>query len=165
MLIAKSRIVDLALIAVMLMGIVGTATAQSGDYVKTFDLPTKPTTDGAYKGVDPSGAKVVFWHPHQQAREAAIKAAADKFNAGNPWHITIQPVYKGDYPVIFQAMLAALQTKDLPNLTVAYQNEAGTYQNINALVDINDFFNDPVYSLGKSVTDDFFQGYLKQDVN
>src|SRR5579859_3775706 len=166
MLLAKGRLVALVLVAALLLSITGTISAQStGAYVKTFDLPTKPTTDGAYAGVDPTGATVVFWHPHQGARLTAVTAAADAFNKGNPWKITIQPVYKGDYPVVFQAMLAALQTKDLPNLTVAYQNEAGQYENVNALVDINDFFNDKTYGLGDDATKDFFQGFLNSDVN
>src|SRR5438105_4751798 len=165
MLLAKGRIVALVLVAAMLMSITGAVSAQTGGYVKTFDLPTKPTTDGAYAGVDPSGATVTWWHPHQGARLTAVTAAADAFNKGNPWKITIKPVFKGDYPVVFQAMLGALQTKDLPNMTVAYQNEAGQYENVNALVDLNDFFNDKVYGLGSDATSDFFQGYLNQDVN
>jgi multiple sugar transport system substrate-binding protein len=108
---------------------------------------------------------VIWWHPHQRARGDAVKAAVAKFNQDNPWKIQVQEVFKGDYPVIFQAMLAALQTKEVPNLTVAYQNEAGTYQNADALVDLNDFFNDKVYGLGSDATNDFFQGYLAQDVN
>src|SRR5258708_29133076 len=164
MFFAKSRIIALVSAVVVVLGLVQNASAQS-DYVKTFDLPVKPTTDGAYAGVDPTGATVIFWHPHQGPRLTAITAAVDKFNAGNPWKITIKPVFKGDYPIVFQAMLAALQTKDVPQLTVAYQNEAGTYQNANALVDLNDFCNDKVYGFGKAATDDFFQGYLASDVN
>ncbi len=159
------RLVVLLVVAATLLSISGPAQAQQTDYVKTFDLPAKPTTQGAYAGVDPTGAHVVYWHPHTKAREDATKAAADKFNKGNPWHITVEPIYKGDYPVIYQAMLAGLQTKELPNLTVAYQNQAAQYQNVNGLVDLNPLVNDPVYGLGKSVTDDFFQGFLQSDVN
>ena len=80
MLLAKGRIVALVLVAAMLMSITGAVSAQTGGYVKTFDLPTKPTTDGAYAGVDPSGATVVFWHPHPQGpRLTAVTAAADAF--------------------------------------------------------------------------------------
>ncbi len=160
------KLAILLVIAAMLVSISGTTvTAQGTDYVKTFDLPTKPTTEGAYAGVDPTGAHVVYWHPHQAARQKATQAAVDKFNKGNPWKITVEPIFKGDYPVIYQAMLAGLQTKEVPNLTVAYQNQAAQYQNVKALVDLNALVNDKVYGLGKSVTDDFFQGFLKSDVN
>src|SRR5579871_3533741 len=116
MLFAKGRIVALVLVAAMLLSIGGTVSAQTGGYVKTFALPTKPTTDGAYAGVDPTGATITWWHPHQGARLKAVTDAVTAFNNGNPWKIKVNPVYKGDYPVVFQAMLAALQTKDLPNL-------------------------------------------------
>ena len=142
-----------------------TMAAASGDYVLTFDLPTTPTTAGAYAGIDPSKANVVFWHQQTKTREQAIKDAVAKFNQSNPWHITVTPIYKGAYADIFQAMLAAIQTKDLPQLTVAYQNEAAEYQNAKALVDYNDFVNDPVYGLGKSLTNDFYSGFLSADVN
>src|SRR5438128_2718700 len=99
-----SKLLPLLIIATLLLGITGPATAQ-GDYVKTFDLKL-PVADGVYAGVDPTGAKVVYWHPHQGAREKATKDAVDTFNKNNPWKITVEPVYKGDYPVIYQAMLA-----------------------------------------------------------
>jgi multiple sugar transport system substrate-binding protein len=159
------KLVTLLVIAATLLSLAGSVTAQDASYVRTFDLPTKPTTEGAYAGVDPTGAKVVYWHPHQGAREQATKNAVDKFNKENPWKITIEPIFKGNYDVIFQAMLAALQTKELPNLTVAYGNQAAQYQNVNALVDLNAFVNDQVYGLGKSVTDDFFPVFIKADVS
>jgi multiple sugar transport system substrate-binding protein len=139
-------------------------TAQDGAYVKTFDL-TLPTADGAYKGIDPKGAKVTWWHNHTGIRTDAVNAAVDAFNKGNPWGITVEAISKGDYPVIYQAMLAGLQTGEVPNLTVAYQNQAATYQNAKALVDLNALVTDPVLGFGKDFTDDFFQGFLESDVN
>src|SRR5258708_3798872 len=62
-------------------------------------------------------------------------------------------------------MVAALQTKDLPSLVAAYQNEAGEYQNVNALVDLNDFVNDKTYGFGAAGFVDFFPAYLAPDGN
>lgn len=159
-----TKLAALVVIAAVALSIAPIANAQSG-YVKTFDLPKTPTTDGAYKGVDPSGTTIVWWHNHSQDRETALKAIIDKFNKGNPWKITVNELYKGQYPDIYQAMLAGLQTKDLPGLTVAYQNEAGTYQTANGLVDLNDFVNDKVYGFGDEGLADFFQGFLASDIN
>jgi len=160
--------VTLTLIASTLLSVIGLAgpvSAQSGDYVKTFDLPTKPTTDGAYAGVDPSGATVTYWHNQPGNDQKTLEGLIAAFNQGNPWKITVKPVLKGNNSAVFQAMLAGLQTKDLPNLVSAYQNEAAEYQNVNALVDLNDFFNDKTYGLGQAATNDFFQSYLQSDVN
>ncbi len=163
---AKLRFVIPLLIAALLLSTVGTltVTAQGGDYVKTFDLKL-PIKDGDYAGVDPSGAKIVYWHPHTGDRDKAIKAAADKFNKENPWKISVEPIYKGNYPDVYNSMLAALQTKQLPALTVAYQNQAAQYQNVNSLVDLNVFFNDKTLGFSKSALEDFYQGYLDSDVN
>jgi multiple sugar transport system substrate-binding protein len=155
----------LMLVVVFLFTMTTRTAAQTGDYVNTFDLPTKPTTEGAYAGVDPAGAQVVFWHSQTGPNEATLKSLADKFNQGNPWKIVIQPLNKGSYNTVYQAMLAALQTKQLPNLVVAYPNQAAQYQNVDALVDLNDFFNDKTYGLTKSVTDDIPNAFLQSDVN
>src|SRR5271165_657620 len=107
----KIRMIALVVVVAMLLSIASITSAQAGAYVKTFDLPTKPTTDGAYAGVDPTGAKVTFWHAQSGVNAAAIKSLADAFNAGNPWKITVTTVAKGGYPDVENAMIAALQTK------------------------------------------------------
>jgi multiple sugar transport system substrate-binding protein/sn-glycerol 3-phosphate transport system substrate-binding protein len=134
----------------------------TGSYVKTFDLPTKPTTAGDFAGVDPTGANVVWWEPHTTARAQAVKDAVDKFNANNPWKITVQAVYKGQYSDIYNAMLAALQTKDVPSMSVGYSNQIAQYQNVNAILDLNPLVSDPVYGFDKASLSDFV--YLDSDV-
>lgn len=163
----KSRIVTFILAGAILLSLLSGAgkTAAQDAYVKTFDLPTKPSADGAYAGVDPSNQTIIYWHQQTGNNGKALEKLVDTFNKSNPWKIKVQPILKGNTGVIFQAMLAALQTKDLPNLLAAYQNEAATYQNVNALVDLNDFVNDKTYGFGKAGMDDFFSAYLAQDVN
>src|ERR1041384_4507335 len=122
----KSRILTFILavsIALSLISGAGKTSAQDA-YIKTFDLPAKPTADGAYAGVDPSNQTIIYWHQQPGANQKVLEGLVDTFNKNNPWKITVQPVLKGNTGVIFQAMLAALQTKDLPNLVAAYQNEA-----------------------------------------
>jgi multiple sugar transport system substrate-binding protein len=146
-------------------GAANAATAQStGAYVNTFDLQL-PTQEGEYAGVDPSGASVVFWHNHTGARDEAVIAAVAQFNEENPWGITVEPISRGSYNDIYQAILAGLQTGELPELTVAYQNEAATYQNAESLVNLDAFVNDPVLGFGDDFTNDFFQGFLANDFN
>src|SRR5512140_3147135 len=96
--LAKSKMITFALAAAILLSLlggVGNISAQ-GAYVKTFDLPTKPTTDGAYAGVDPSNQKVIYWHQQPGANQKTLEGLVDTFNKGNPWKITIQPVLKGN---------------------------------------------------------------------
>ncbi|MBX3063724.1 MAG: extracellular solute-binding protein [Anaerolineae bacterium] len=160
-----TKVVVVLMVVALLLGVANTrTTAQDGAYVKTFDLKL-PVADGAYAGIDPSGATVVWWHNHTGTRNDAVQAAVEEFNSGNPWGIKVEAISKSDYVTIYQAMLAAIQTGDVPELTVAYQNEAATYQNAKALVDLNVFTNDPVLGFGKDFTDDFFQGFLASDLN
>lgn len=159
-----SKVVVILVAVVMLLSAVHTTTAQGGDYVKTFSLKL-PAADGAYKGVDPKGAKVSFWHPYTGIPADAAKSLADKFNAENPFGITMTAVAKGSYDTIYQAMLAAIPTGDVPQLTVAYSNQAAQYQNVKALVNLDNFVKDPTLGFGKDFDTDFFQGYLSGDVN
>ncbi len=164
---AKSRPITFTLAVAILLALIGGVrqTSAQDTYVKTFDLPTKPTTEGDYAGVDPSNQTVIYWHQQPGNNQKVLEGMVDTFNKNNPWKIKVQPVFKGNTGVIFQAMLAAFQTKDLPNFTAAYQNEAGMYQNVNALVDLNTFVNDKTYGFGKAGMDDFFPAFLAQDVN
>ncbi len=159
------KVVVFALIAAFALGLTPAVQAQSGDYVNTLSLPATPATDGTYKGVDPSNAKLTFWYNYSGSTADAMNAQIDKFNKANPWHITLTGKAKGSYPVIYQAILAGLQTKDLPNLTVAYQNEAATYETADALVKLDDLVNDKTYGFGEKGLADFFPGFLAQDVN
>src|SRR5262249_3868054 len=75
-----------------IIGMAGSVSAQSGDYVKTFALPTKSTTDGAYAGVDPSGATVTYWHNQPGNNQKTLEGLIATFNQGNPWKIAVKPV-------------------------------------------------------------------------
>jgi multiple sugar transport system substrate-binding protein/sn-glycerol 3-phosphate transport system substrate-binding protein len=163
-----SRAVALMLALVLIVGFAGTATAQTDNpYVATFQLKL-PTADGAYKGIDPTGAKITWWHNHTGVREQFVKTAVDKFNKDNPWKITVEPIAKSaNYADIYQAVLAAMQTNEVPQLTVAYQNQAATYEasKRGTLIDINNFVNDSVLGFGQDWKTQFFQGFLTADVN
>lgn len=141
-----NKFVVLALIAAVLFGFASVPATAQGGYIKTFDLQL-PVAEGAYKGVDPKGVAITWWHQHTGARETVVKELVDRFNANNPWGITVTAVSKGSYDDIFQAVTAGIQTGELPEITVAYGNQAAAYQNNNALVDMNVFFNDPILGI------------------
>ena len=90
-----------------------------------------------WANVDPSGQTVMFWHQHTRDREKALLDIIDEFNKTNEWGITVVAEYQGSYDDIFNKMLTFMNTADVPNLVVAYQNQAATYQLADALVDMN----------------------------
>jgi len=114
--------------------------------------------------VDPTGQTVIFWHQHSGARETALLEIVDEFNATNEWGITVVAEYQGGYGDIFNKMLTFMNTADVPNLVVAYQNQAATYQLADALVDMNPMVNSAKWGLSAEEQADFFPGFFAQDV-
>ncbi len=118
----------------------------------------------SYENVDPSGQTVVFWHQHSQEREDALNAIVDDFNNTNEYGITVQAEYQGGYSDIFKKMLPLLGTADAPNIVVAYQNQAATYQLVNGLVDMNPLVDSAKWGLSDADRQDFFPGFFKSDI-
>lgn len=114
--------------------------------------------------VDPSGQTVVFWHQHAQEREEALNQIVQEFNETNEYGITVQAEYQGGYGDIFNKMLNVLNTPDAPNLVVAYQNQAATYQLADALVDMTPLVNSETWGLSQEEQQDFFPGFWESDI-
>jgi len=114
--------------------------------------------------VDPTGAAVTFWYQHPGDRDRAMQKLIAEFNATNPWRITVTGEYAGTYDEIYNKMIAAIAAGNPPQLAVAYQNQAATYEVSGALVDLNPYVSDPKWGLG-STRADFVPGFIDQDVN
>ncbi|RMF45244.1 MAG: extracellular solute-binding protein, partial [Anaerolineae bacterium] len=125
---------------------------------------TQPQGNFPYENVDPSGQTIVFWHQHSRSREAALQEIVDEFNKTNEWGITVVAEYQGHYGDIFNKMLTFMNTPDVPNIVVAYQNQAATYQLADALVDMNALVDSPKWGLSEEDKADFFQGFYNQDI-
>lgn len=123
-------------------------------------------TEYPYEEVDPTGATVVFWHQHSGGREEALNALVARFNETNEWGITVEPSNQGGYNDIYQKMTLGLAGggTDLPNLVVAYQNQAATYQLVDGLVDLNGLVNSPKWGLSAEEQADFFPAFFNSDV-
>jgi multiple sugar transport system substrate-binding protein len=123
---------------------------------------------GAYaqlSGVDPTGQTVTYWYQHSQDRDTAMKKMIAGFNATNPWKITVNGSYEGGYDQIYNKMVAAIAAGNPPDLVVAYQNQAATYEVSDALVDLNPYVKDPTWGFTSNELSDFFGGFINQDVN
>jgi multiple sugar transport system substrate-binding protein len=114
--------------------------------------------------VDPTGQKIVFWHNHTRGRQQALQAIVEAFNRTNPYRITVTQENQGRYEDIFHKMLGLLNTPDVPDVVVAYQNQAATYQLGGALVDLTSLVNSPKWGLSQEEQDDFFPAFFHQDL-
>lgn len=154
------------LILVVALAIPLAAVNAQGDegFVKTFDLPTEPATEGPLAGVDPSGQTVVWWHQHSGGREEFLNGLIADFNANNPWGITVEGSFQGGYGDIYQKMIAGIPSGDVPNLVVAYQNQSAAYHKAGGLVDDLDVFVlDPQWGLNEAEIADFVPSFFTQD--
>ncbi len=153
-------------IALGLAGAPNTASrAADAKYVATVDLAL-PAADGFFKGVDPKGTKITWWHQHTGAREELVKKMAGEFNdsVGKKFGVTVESVSKGSYDKAFEGMQAGIQTGELPDLVVAYANQAAAYQDAKALQDLNPIVSDPVVGVGDDFTKDMFSSFFNSDV-
>jgi multiple sugar transport system substrate-binding protein len=115
-------------------------------------------------GVDPTGATVNYWFQFSGASGDAMQAMIADFNATNPLSITVNGTYQGPYDQVYNKMLAAIAARNPPELVVAYQNQAATYEVNDALADMNVYLKDPKWGLGQEIGD-FFAGFINQDIN
>ncbi len=117
-----------------------------------------------WENVDPSGQTVMFWHQHVRDRETALEKIVQEFNRTNEYGITVDAEYQGGYNDIYQKMVSLLGTSDTPNLVVAYQNQAATYQLVDGLVDMNPLVNSPKWGMSAADQADFFPGFWNSDI-
>ncbi|MBP7213608.1 MAG: extracellular solute-binding protein [Anaerolineaceae bacterium] len=111
--------------------------------------------------------EIVWWHQHTgDAREAALKQIVDGFNdtVGKEHGVHLTAEYSGGYSDIFTKMLALLNTSDVPDIVVAYQNQVATYQLADAMFDMNTIIDDPIYGMPKEDQEDFIPAFFEQDV-
>ncbi len=117
-----------------------------------------------YESVDPSGQTVSFWHQHTQERDEALQQIVADFNENNEYDITVTAEYQGSYGDIFTKMLPLLGTSDTPNLVVAYQNQAATYELADGVIDLNPLVNSEMWGYSEEELADFFPGFINSDV-
>ena len=72
--------------------------------------------------------------------------------------------YQGGYGDIFNKMLNVVGTEEAPNLVVAYQNQAATYQLADALLDMNSLVESETWGIAEEDMADFFPGFINSDV-
>jgi ABC-type glycerol-3-phosphate transport system substrate-binding protein len=94
---------------------------------------------GDLENLDPSGQAITYWYQHSRSREEALQAMIDDFNASNEWGITVQGEYADSYGEIYNKIIVGIPSGDVPDLSVAYQNQAATYVTQGAIVELTPY--------------------------
>jgi len=118
----------------------------------------------SYEDVDPTGETVTFWYQHSQEREETLQAIIADFNESNEYGITVNGEYQGGYGDIFNKMISVAGTDEVPNLVVAYQNQAATYQLADTLRDMRPLVDSEAWGLSEEDQADFFPGFFNADI-
>jgi multiple sugar transport system substrate-binding protein/sn-glycerol 3-phosphate transport system substrate-binding protein len=123
-----------------------------------------PHTPSSVDSIDPSHQKVVFWYQHTRSREEKLRELVATFNADNPHGINVTGEYAGTYQDIYRKMMASIQSGDLPNLVVAYQNQSSAYDRAGVIVDLHPFVHSQRWGFTEEELEDFFPQFLQQDM-
>jgi len=106
--------------------------------------------------VDPSGQEITYWYQHTGDREQALQELISDFNATNEWGITVQGEYAGGYDEIYNKIIDGISTGEIPEIAVAYQNQAATYVTLDAIVELTPYLESPDWGFSEEEYGDFF---------
>ena len=71
--------------------------------------------------------EITFWHNHSGDREKVLNKIVDDFNKTNEYGITVNAEVAGRYSEIYTKMMTVLNTTDVPDIVVGYQNQIAMY--------------------------------------
>lgn len=111
--------------------------------------------------LDLSGTTVVYWHQFSSDPQLAkINELAARFNETNEYGITVEALAQGSYTDLRSLMNAGIVAGELPNLVAGYQNDAASYFEDGAAVDLNRYYSDANWGYSAEEQADFNQGLI-----
>lgn len=144
------------------------ATEEAAEPTEEAAEPTEEAAgsgDSAVEALDPSDQTVTFWHQHTRERETELLALVEEFNSTNEFGITVVAENAGGYGDIYNKMIAGITAGEVPELVVAYQNQAAAYQFADGLVDLTPFIESEKWGLTEEDRADFFASFVNSDYN
>ena len=118
---------------------------------------------GVIDELDMNGIVVKWWHNSSGQEEAAIQNIIADFNESNQFGILVEATNEGDLDVIYDKMLTGLSTGDVPSVLLATQGQMAEYQKFQGLVNLDPYFEHPLYGLSQAEKDDLFDAFLQAD--
>ena len=125
--------------------------------------PAKTVQPTDLEQIDPCSQDVVFWYHHTLAREELFTRMIAEFNGANAHGIQVRGEYAGNYPNLFNKMIVGIQAGMLPAMSVAYNNQAISYYENEAIVDLQPYIDSAKWGLDDDDLNDFYPAFLEQD--
>ena len=149
------------LLGIIILAIVGFGLWYSQ---RTSDVASE-SSKISYENVDPSGVTINYWYQHTRSREEALTEIINNFNSNNEWGITVVGSHQGHYGQIYEKMLTVVGTPEVPDIVVAYQNQAADFYLANeGVIDMRSLVNSEKWGLSSEDFDDFYPGFIAQDI-
>lgn len=123
----------LILLAVLAMLVMGSALVSAQDL----------------DSVDPTGQTITFWHSWDKAQLEALELLVAEFNETNEWGITVEHVSLGTTGDLTNAISAGIVSGELPNLTIAFTNDAMGWYLDGAVASLSPYINDATWGLSE----------------
>jgi multiple sugar transport system substrate-binding protein len=95
-----------------------------------------------------------------------VESLRDVAREYNPYGITVDASNQGGYGDIFTKVTTALAGggEGLPDLVVAYQNQAATYEVVDGVINIEPLLMSEQWGIDEAGRDDFFDAFYNADV-
>ena len=110
------------------------------------------------------GVTIKFWHVWGEEKEEAFLSVVEQFNQTNEHGITVVAENQGGYSDLEDNFNAAIQSGDVPAVLVGYPNALAAWYDVDAIADLNPYFNDPVAGFTEEEKADFYQSALEGGV-
>ena len=114
---------------------------------------------------DLDGVTIEFWHVWDGPVGDALQGLVDEFNASNEYGITVEAFDQGGYGDIFNNMNAAINSGDLPDLVVGYNNQYLAWDSAgDVIVDLTPYIQDETVGMDAQAVEDFYPVFWQQDL-
>lgn len=109
--------------------------------------------------------EILFWHRYTGRTYSAVLEIVNDFNTKNPYGITVKLENAGSsYDDVFNKVNGAIAANaTLPDLVIAYQNQAATYRDLGKAVNLKPFLDSAKYGLSADDQKDYYKSFLDSD--
>ena len=121
-------------------------------------LPTLGVAPAALRGVG-----IQAWQAFSGPAADLFTSQVAQFNASNQWGIVVTPSGYGDYPSLLDAMNAALEKGNAPDLVAALPEQTLVWETLGQVVDLQPYLSDPQWGLGTEGNADIPSIFWAQD--
>ncbi len=110
-----------------------------------------------------NGVTIQVWTPWFGVEQNLFDSQVADFNQSNEWGIKVQATSQVNYSQLYQNVTAALNSPDQPDLVIAFPEHALEWNASSAVVNLNDYVNDPQYGLTNADIKDIPPIFWNQD--